>query len=99
MEMMVLQALGDGKKELLAKFPFRPDHESKNPVVKESVKLVGGDSIELSAVYTLDTINLSMFVSYRGQHVATLMCRARDVAPYFAIRLTSGAFIEFYFEK
>src|SRR5215203_207450 len=99
MEVMVLQALGEGKKELLGKFQFRPNQESENPVVKESVKMVDSDSIEISAVYTLGTINLSMFVTHGGQHVATMMCNSRDIAPYFAIRLKSGAFIEFYFNK
>src|ERR1700755_2273574 len=99
MRMMFLQALGEGEREVLGNFPFHPDHESENPVVKEVVKLVDGDPVEVSAVYTLGTINLSVFVTHGGEHAATLMCNARDISPYFAIRLKSGAFIEFYFEK
>ncbi len=53
----------------------------------------------VSAAYSLLNHNLSMFVSFEGEHVFTGMCNWNVVAPYFAFRLKDGSFIECYFAK
>jgi len=53
----------------------------------------------MSAAYSLLNHNLSMFVSFEGEHVFTGMCHWDVVAPYFAFRLRDGSFIECYFAR
>lgn len=99
MQMTILQALEGGKREILQELLFSTDSERKDPSVKQRVSLLDGEYIEVSAVHTIISMNLSLFVLYKDQHAATVMCHWGGVAPYFAIRLTSGAFVEFHFEK
>jgi hypothetical protein len=99
MKITVFQVLAEAKAEKLQELIFSSHPESNNLVVKESMTLVDGESIDVSAIYANISMNLSLFVTQGGQHVATMMCNWRDVTPHFAIRLMNGAFIEFYFEK
>ena len=53
----------------------------------------------VSAAYSLLNHNLSMFISFAGEHVFTGACHWDAVAPYFAFRLKDGSFIECYFAR
>ena len=99
MKIIIVQALAGGKRERLQELTLSADAESRDLAVKQSFNLPDGELLEVSAIHTLISMNLSLFVTHGNQHVATLMCNWRDVAPHFALRLPSGDFIEFYFEK
>jgi hypothetical protein len=99
MKMTILQVLEGSKREKLKELVFGTDSEHKDPGVKQTVNLVNGEPMEINAVHTLISMNLTLLILYNEQHAATVMCHWGAVAPYFAIRLTGGAFVEFYFEK
>jgi hypothetical protein len=99
MKLTILQVLEGSKREKLQELVFGVDSEHKDPGLEQSVKLVNGETIVVNAVHTLISMNLTLLVLYNEQHAATVMCHWGKVAPYFAIRLPNGAFVEFYFEK
>jgi hypothetical protein len=76
--------------------PGQPDSLSIQDYV---LQRAGQSPLVVSAAYSLLNHNLSMFVSFAGEHVFTGMCHWGVVAPYFAFRLTDGSFIECYFAK
>jgi hypothetical protein len=99
MRMTILQVLEGGGREKLQELVFSTDSEHKDPGVEQTINLVNGEPIGVNAVHTLTSMNLTLLVLYNEQHAATVMCHWGNVAPYFAIRLPNGAFVEFYFEK
>lgn len=100
MKIIIFQSDGAaGEKEQLRELPLSPDEPGADPFVKASVTLRDGSAVELSAVHSLASMSLSLLVTREGRHVATAMCRWREVAPYFAVRLEGGPFVELYFER
>jgi hypothetical protein len=99
MKIIVVQVLVGAKRESLEEIVLAPNPENNDLVARKLVHLLDAEPMEISVTHTLISMNLSLFITQGATHVATVMCNWRDVAPYFAIRLMDGAFVEFYFEK
>jgi hypothetical protein len=73
MKIKIVQVLADGGRETPQELLFSSDSETNNLAVKKCINLLNTEPIEVSAIHTLISMNLSLFITQGNQHIATAL--------------------------
>src|SRR3569832_440821 len=103
MKVTFQQTINDQVQEsvTLGEIEFSPSAGQPDSLSIQEYALQRADQspLAVSAAYSLLNHNLSMFISFAGEHVFAGMCHWDVVAPYFAFRLKDGSLNECNFAR